>query len=250
MRLRLAILLGLGLGAAAVSGTAADSAAGAVEPATELVALPIHLPIPIIASKPTDLAPSVHIERPSGWPRPPFLAPQGSTNLALHKPVTASSRTLIRGELGKICDGEKEFDYDASRRIHRVELPAGVQWVQIDLGNPRQIWAICVWHEQDLSRLVHGVIVQIADDAAFSRNVRTLFNNDYEGKAGVGLGTDKEYFETYEGRLVPAKGECARFVRCYSRGNTDFQNNVWTEIEVWGLPQVGKTTQTALSPSR
>jgi len=50
------------------------------------------------------------------------------------------------------------------------------------------------------------------------------------------VGTDKEYFETYEGKLIDAKGVEARYVRCYSRGSTYSALNRYTEIEVWGIP--------------
>ena len=38
--------------------------------------------------------------------------------------------------------------------------------------------------------------------------------------AGLGIGKDREYFETNEGKLVDAKGIKARYVRLYSKGST------------------------------
>jgi hypothetical protein len=93
-----------------------------------------------------------------------------------------------------------------------------------------------IWHAHDTPQVVHDVIVQVADDADFTQNVRTLYNNDYDNSAGMGVGKDKEYFENYEGRLVDAKGEKARYVRCYSQGSTYTALNRYTEVEVYGLP--------------
>jgi hypothetical protein len=80
------------------------------------------------------------------------------------------------------------------------------------------------------------VIVQVADDAGFTENVRTLFNNDIENSSGRGVGTDKQYFETFEGRTVDAKGAKARSVRLYSKGSTDSALNEYTEVEIYARP--------------
>ena len=79
-------------------------------------------------------------------------------------------------------------------------------------------------------------MVQVADDADFITNVRTLFNNDHDNSSGLGLGTDKEYWETYEGKLIEAKGTVARYVRLYSNGSTADDQNHYTEVEVYGVP--------------
>jgi hypothetical protein len=83
----------------------------------------------------------------------------------------------------------------------------------------------------------HSVIVQVSDDPNFIDGVTTLFNNDQENAAGLGIGKDREYFETYEGKLIDAKGIKARYVRLYSKGST-YQDplNRYTEVEVYGLP--------------
>ena len=51
------------------------------------------------------------------------------------------------------------------------------------------------------------------------------------------MGKDKEYFENYEGRLIPADGVKGRYVRLYSRGSTYTALNRYTEVEVFGIPQ-------------
>lgn len=80
------------------------------------------------------------------------------------------------------------------------------------------------------------VAVQIADDPDFTRNVRTLFNNDIDNSAGLGVGTDMHYVETYKGELIDAKGHKARYVRLYSNGNNRNDLNHYIEVEVFGTP--------------
>jgi len=78
--------------------------------------------------------------------------------------------------------------------------------------------------------------VQTADDKDFTTNVKTLFNNDDDNSAGLGVGKDLLYIETSEGKLVDAKGVKGRYVRCYSNGNNNNDLNHWIELEVWGRP--------------
>ena len=115
----------------------------------------------------------------------------------------------------KITDGEKE-----ATEANVVLLTRGNQWVQIDLEKPREIYAVVVWHAHNTQKIYHGVVVQIADGPDFTpvQNARTLFNNDVENKSGLGLGTNREYFETNEGKLIAAQGAKARYVRLYSNG--------------------------------
>lgn len=198
----------------------------------KLVPLPIKLPIPVFQGTPPEnmnLGPNV--EPYSDEPRPPFLAPEGTINVAKGKKVTSSVPNPITGTLDMIVDGNKEAVDDAL-----VELRRGLQWVQIDLEKPTKIYAILIWHDHSTYMVFHDVIVQVADDPDFTKNVRTLFNNDYDNSAGLGIGRDKEYWETYQGKLIDAKGVVARYLRCYSNGSTYSSLNRYLEIEVWGIP--------------
>ena len=47
---------------------------------------------------------------------------------------------------------------------------------------------------------------------------------------------DYEYIETYEGRLIDAKGVKGRYVRLYSNGNTSSDMNHYIEVEVYATP--------------
>ena len=199
--------------------------------ADEMAPLGIVLPTPAFMGTPTEITITDDIEKPSDKPRAPFLAPKGCTNLALKKKVTSSDKAPISGELDLVTDGDKESSDSSFVELHRK-----TQWVQIDLEADAKIFAVVIWHAHNTSQLYHDVVVQVADDADFTQNVRTVFNNDRDNSSGLGVGKDKEYFEDYQGRLVDCKGEKGRFVRCYSKGSTFSALNRYTEIEVFGLP--------------
>lgn len=216
-------LLSLGLAGALVLAARAAEA--------ELAPLPLKLPIPAFMGTPTDIPLGDHIEKPSDKPRPPFLAPKGVQNLAQGKKVTSSDKAPITGSLDLVTDGDKESNDNSFVELHRR-----TQWVQIDLEKRARIYAILIWHAHNTYQVYHDVIVQVSDDPDFTQDVKTLFNNDYDNSSGLGVGTDKEYFETYEGKLIDAKGVEGRYVRCYSRGSTYSALNRYTEVEVWGIP--------------
>ncbi len=198
--------------------------------AGELVPLPIVLPKPMFVGTPTNFEGVTDLEPPLGKARPPFLAPAGVTNLALGKPVKSSSGEPIMGQFAMITDGDKEAT-DKSL----VELDPFLQKT-LDLGQVSEIYAVLVWHYHKQSRVYFDVVVQVADDADFITNVRTLFNNDKDNTSGLGVGTDRNYVETSEGKLIDAKGVKARYVRLYSKGNNANDQNHYLEVEVYGKP--------------
>jgi hypothetical protein len=161
--------------------------------------------------------------------RPPFLAPVGTTNVALGKPVSSSDEEPIIGQIEMITDGDKEAA-DGSY----VELGPFLQHVTIDLLAKYEIYAVAVWHYHKNPQVYFDVVVQGADDGDFIKNVRTLFNNDIDNSAGLGIGTDKHYVETHKGELIDAKGIKARYVRLYSNGNNNNDLNHYIEVEVYG----------------
>ena len=112
-----------------------------------------------------------------------------------------------------------------------------LQWVQIDLKNPHRIYAVLLWHFHSEARGYSDVIVQLADDADFKKNVRTIFNNDVDNSAKLGIGRDRPYIDTHMGKLIDAKGQTACYVRLYSKGNTTNDLNHYVEVEVFGEPK-------------
>jgi len=196
----------------------------------EMVPIDIELPKPMFVGTPQNTR-VPNLEKPLGKPRPPFLAPAGTTNAALEKPVASSDEEPIIGEIEMITDGDKEAA-DGSY----VELGPFVQNITIDLEATHEIYAIVLWHYHKQARVYFDVIVQVADDPDFITNVRTLFNNDVDNSAGIGVGEEMHYTETNEGRLIDAEGLKARYVRLHSNGNTSNDLNHYIEVEVYGKP--------------
>jgi hypothetical protein len=199
--------------------------------ANDMVKLEIKLPKPRFIGTPKDLR-TPNLEPPRGdAARPDFFVPAGTKNVALDKPVTSSDMEPVIGELEQVTDGDKE-GVEGSY----VELGPGTQWVQIDLEREHEIYAIVVWNFHNEARVYRDVIVQVANDPDFTTGVQTVFNNDHDNSSGHGIGKDYEYIETFEGRLMDAKGVRGRYVRLYSRGNTSNEMNHRTEVEVFGKP--------------
>jgi hypothetical protein len=190
----------------------------------------IALPEPMFQGTPKPVN-EPNIEEPLGKPRPPFLAPDGTENLALGKPVTSSDDWPIIGEVDLITDGDK-----AATAGSFVELGPGTQWVQIDLGRNCRIFGIVVWHFHAQARAYRDVVVQLAGDPDLIMDVTTIFNNDHDNSSGLGVGEEKGYVETFEGKLIDANGAEGRYLRLYSNGNTSDDGNHYIEVEVYGLP--------------
>lgn len=210
--------------AALVTGGAALAWQAGLQP------LPIALPKPLFEGTPENLK-APNLEKPLGKPRPPFLAPAGTENLARGKPVTSSDAQPAIGDLEFVTDGEKS-GLDGSY----VQLGGGLQYVTIDLNQKCTIYAILFWHYHKQARVYNDVVVRVADDPDFITGIRTLFNNDFDNSSGLGIGKDLNYVETAEGKLVDAKGVEARYVRLYSNGNHANALNHYVEVEVYGRP--------------
>lgn len=200
----------------------------AMAQAPRLEPIPLVLPKPMFEGTPQDFK-IANLEKPLGRARPAFLAPAGVTCVSRGKPVSGPEPRS--GDLEAITDGDKEGK-DGSY----IELPSGVQYATIDLKAPQTIYAVAVWHYHKQARVYNDVVVRVADDPDFITNVRTLFNNDVDNSAGLGIGKDMSYVETAEGKLIDAKGVVARYVRLYSNGNNANGLNHYIEVEVFGKP--------------
>jgi hypothetical protein len=197
---------------------------------SRLVPLEMKLPQPMFVGTEKPIRVS-NLKKFSTEDRPPFLAPAGTTNIALGKPVSSSDEEPIIGELEMITDGDKEAA-DGSY----VELGPLLQHVTIDLEGIYEIFAVAVWHYHQQPQVYFDVVVQVADDSDFITNVRTLFNNDTNNSTGLGAGTDMHYIETHKGELIDAKGVRARYIRLYSNGSNANDLNHYIEVEVYGKP--------------
>jgi hypothetical protein len=196
----------------------------------KLAPLDIKLPQPMFVGTKEPIRVS-NLRKFSPEDQPPFLAPLGTTNVALGKPVFSSDAEPIIGAIEMITDGDKEAA-DGSY----VELGPSMQHVTIDLEARHEIYAVVIWHYHKQPRAYFDVIVQTADDPGFTANTKTLFNNDTDNSAGLGVGADMHYVESYKGELIDAKGIKARYVRLYSNGNSTDDLNHYIEVEVYGKP--------------
>ena len=198
--------------------------------AQDKVPLKTQLPRPLFVGTPVPLN-VPNLEPPMKGKRPDFMVPAGTVNLAKGKNVTGSDNSPVVGTLDLVTDGDKAGDEGSW-----VELGPGKQWVQIDLAKNANIYAVLVWHFHSQARVYRDVVVQVSNDPMFKSGVTTIFNNDFKGELGLGAGKDLNYVETYQGKLIDAKGANGRYVRLYSNGNTTNKLNDYIEVEVWGKP--------------
>jgi NedA-like, galactose-binding domain len=192
--------------------------------------LKLQLPKPMFVGTPRNIK-TPNLETVTGRARAPFYVPKGTSLLSLNKPVAASDKEPVIGEIGFVTDGKKSGEDG-----YYVEFGPGPQWVQIDLGATYNLQAILVWHYHSQARVYRDVVVRVAEDKDFIKGVVTVFNNDHDNSSGLGAGKDKEYIETNEGRLIDPKGVPGRYIRLYSAGNTSNDMNHYVEVEVYGTP--------------
>jgi hypothetical protein len=181
------------------------------------VELKLKLPKPMFIGTPRNIR-TPNLEAVTGKPRAPFFVPAGTKLLSAGKPVAASDMAPVIGEVSFVTDGEK----------------SGEDGYFVEFGPA--LSAIIVWHYHSQARVYRDVVVQASDDKDFVTGVTTLFNNDHDNTSGLGIGKDKEYIETNEGRLIDAKGIRARYVRLFSNGNTSNDMNHYVEVEIYGIP--------------
>ena len=194
------------------------------------VELKIEQPKPMFEGTPRNIT-SANLETPEEAKKrtEPLLVPAGLENISKGKTVTSSDEAPIIGELELITDGDK-----AGVDGTFVELAPGKQWVQIDLGADSEVFAIALWHYHTQARVYRDIVIQISDDPDFLGTNTTIFNNDNDNSAGLGVGKDKEWIETNIGRIIDAKGAKGRYLRLHSNANTSNDMNHYIEVEAWG----------------
>ncbi|MGK0187460.1 MAG: hypothetical protein ACI9R3_003248 [Verrucomicrobiales bacterium] len=189
-----------------------------------MVDLVTEFPIPMFIGTPVPVKlPNLE---PPGKPKLTMPVPAGTKNVAIGKTVTSSDPEPTIGDLDFVTDGDKDGGDG-----YFVELGFDNQWVQIDLEKEFDIHAIIVWHFHKAACAYYDVVVQISNDPEFKESV-TVYNNDHDNSAGLGVGADLAYIETNHGRIIDAKGTKGRYVRLYSTGNTANDLNHYIEVEV------------------
>ena len=207
----------------------------AVAAFAEKVALKIQFPPPHSSGTPKEIkSDNLEPDPGPGKFRPPIMVePEYTKKLTTEDTKVTTSEEAVTGENEYVVDGDKTPDATSM-----LQLPGGVQWVQLDLGAEHTISAICVWHDQGDDRVYKDVIMQISNDEKFAdkTKITTIFNNDHDqtSKLGLGKGPDKEYRERNDGRPVDAKLTKGRYVRVYSAGSSSEPTNNYIEIEVFG----------------
>ena len=199
------------------------------EAVDNLVPLELELPAPMFVGTPENLSGIENLEPDNKQARPAFLVPAGVTNISKGKTVTASEMDPIMGSVDMVTDGDKDATEGSV-----VELGPFEQWVQIDLGAEKEIYAILFWHYHKTPRVYFDIVVQVSDDPEFITGVTTLFNNDIDNSLNLGAGKDMHYLDKAEGKLVDGKGTKARYVRLYSQGNNQNDYSHYIEVEVHG----------------
>lgn len=219
--------------AATEAAKPAETAPVQAAPAAGYVPLNIELPKPMFVGTPQDMKVE-NLEKPLGKARPAFLAPKDAVLLSKGKPVSASDEEPIIGDIEMITDGDKEAA-DGSY----VELGPFVQHVTIDLEKQCELSALVIWHYHKQPRVYFDVVVQLSNDKDFITDVKTVFNNDIDNSAGLGIGKDMHYTETNEGKLIDLISQGspkARYIRLYSNGNTSNDLNHYIEVDAYGKP--------------
>ena len=199
--------------------------------ADDKVAIKFEIPPPHSSGTPKEVkSDNLEPDPGPGSYRAPIMVPAGfDKKLTTEDTVVTTSEEAVTGDNEFVVDADKTPDATCM-----LQLPGGVQWVQLDLGAEKTVSAVCVWHDQGDDRVYKDVIVQLSNDAKFATGVTTIFNNDHDNTSKLGKGTDKEYRERNDGRPVDAKLTKGRYVRCYSNGSSSEPGNNYVEIEVFG----------------
>lgn len=209
---------------AAAAPAAAQAPAAITGPA---ITIKPAMPKPLFVGTPlpqTDAPPNLD---KSGVPILEVKVPEGVELLSKGKPVTSSDTAPI-GEPSLATDGDKQGDDG-----YFVDLMPGKTWLQVDLGESKEIWLLWVWHFHKQNVIYKDVIAQISDDPEF-KTFTTVFNNDFDNSAAFGVGADQSYIETNNGRPMPVSGVSGRYVRFYSNGRDLDDTNQYIEVEVYG----------------
>src|ERR1044071_8569350 len=147
-------------------------------------------------------------------------------NVASGKPVSASTASRSAA-LSIATDGVTDTN-------PFISLDVGPQWIEVDLQGSYNLTQIQFFHYWGDNRTYHDVVARLSADGV---NYTTVYNNDRDGSAGFGIGSDTEYAESYAGKtVVLATPVCARYVRLYSNGSILNGYNHYVEIEALGSP--------------
>ncbi len=176
------------------------------------------------------------------------IPPDQEQNLSKGKTVTYSA--IRSGEstgvpVSYLTDGDTSL-------THLVAVGNASQLVSVTVNLPQAstITRLKMWHYWGDGRTYHDVIVQLSSTANFSSGVTTVFNNDTNNSAGLGVGTDAEYAETSAGKeiVLPAP-VIAQYARFYIAANSVNTFNHYVELQVFGYLGINTAPAIATGPS-
>lgn len=168
--------------------------------------------------------------------------PDGGTNLALNKPVTAlwtadgtnaansTARPVRMAVDGNKTDGAgnyAEFGSDNS---------GASAYLQVDLEEVKSVSGINLYRYWQDNRTYRGTVIELSETADFDGVVYQVYNSDAAGTLhGRGRGSDSTYAETSGGlHLTLTAPVNARYVRVYMCGSSSGNTNHINELEVLG----------------
>lgn len=181
--------------------------------------------------------------RPVELPEP-ILSPVKPRNVAAGKILTSNAA---------VVDSVYATDGITDDLNLLTDADSGLSYIQIDFGASYNINAVNLWHYYGDGRTYHDVIVQLSDDPSFGSST-TVYNNDTDGSADLGIGMDGEYAETSEGKAISFAKVNARYLRVYSNGSTKPNGdlnpyNHYVEVQAWAEPPEYRTNNvTFLNP--
>lgn len=156
------------------------------------------------------------------------LKTAAGVNVALNKPVTASTTDLFGGSLSVVTDGQSAN----SSGYAGIRTTAGPQHYQVDLGSAYALNRLRIVNDWGSSASVYrtnkDVIVLLSNDPTFTTGVTVVYNNDANNSAGLGAGSDPEFLEppggagTWFDLGTPVN---ARYARVWGNGHVRADNS-------------------------
>lgn len=148
-------------------------------------------------------------------------------NYAKNKVITSN---------GTLSNPRYATDGVSNNQQQLTSIGTGLKYMTIDLGKQISLGQIKIVRNISGPRTYKDLIVQSSKTADFSSGVTTVFNNDKDNSAGLGIGLDAEYVEVAEGRTISCTTSDVRYIRVYSNGSNVDADNQFAEVEALGYP--------------
>lgn len=134
-------------------------------------------------------------------------------NMALSSSIT-SSIPITQGSPSFITNGITNLDNQYAG------VGGGLQWVRVDLGSPKAVGRIVIWHYYLQPRQYHQPKTEVSADGI---NWYTVYDGAVSG----------QYDEVAAGKTMTFAPRKIRYIRDYIAGSTANGSNHWTEIQAF-----------------